>query len=166
MIKAKFGCFGPDNSRALEAISIKLTPRQKEIVRLLSNGLVSSQIGKRLNIAEGTVNFHYRDAKDRIGYDIKTRSFVCAKLILSRIIEPPEGAEKVDLSLLTSRELQMIDLASYDLYGKEVANLMGIAYSTMKGFHCVNIFQKLGATNLTHAISLYVAQRIMNPGRE
>ena len=42
---------------------VKLTPRQKEILRLLSNGFDAKSAGRELDISVHTVNEHLREAR-------------------------------------------------------------------------------------------------------
>src|SRR5579872_572796 len=45
----------------------KLTPRQKEILRLLSNGFDAKSAGRELDISVHTVNEHLREARRLLG---------------------------------------------------------------------------------------------------
>ena len=46
-----------------------LTPREREIVRLVAQGLRNKQIARRLAIAEGTVKIHPHNVYQKAGVD-------------------------------------------------------------------------------------------------
>ncbi len=72
----------PSNSRSIEAmvqeppvsspealplVFASLTPREKEVLRLLAQGLTSAHIAERLVIGVVTVNFHVRSIYSKLG---------------------------------------------------------------------------------------------------
>jgi DNA-binding NarL/FixJ family response regulator len=46
-----------------------LTPREREIVRLVAEGLRNREIASRLSISEGTVKIHLHNVYDKLGVD-------------------------------------------------------------------------------------------------
>ena len=46
-----------------------LTPREREIVKLVSEGLRNREIASRLSISEGTVKIHLHNVYDKLGVD-------------------------------------------------------------------------------------------------
>jgi DNA-binding NarL/FixJ family response regulator len=48
-------------------VSATLTPREKEVLRLLAQGLTSAQIAEQLVIGVVTVNFHVRSIYSKLG---------------------------------------------------------------------------------------------------
>ena len=46
-----------------------LTPRELEIVRMVSEGLRNKEIGERLSISEGTVKVHLHNVYEKLGVD-------------------------------------------------------------------------------------------------
>ena len=50
-------------------VSPVLTPREIEIVRLVSEGLRNKAIGERLHISEGTVKVHLHNIYEKLGID-------------------------------------------------------------------------------------------------
>ena len=57
---------------------VLLTPREHDVLRLLSEGLSNQQIGRRLGIHQTTVKFHLRNAFDQIGVADRTAAAVWA----------------------------------------------------------------------------------------
>ena len=58
---------GGKNGEAGETVS--LTPREREIIRMVSQGLRNREIGQRLFISEGTVKIHLHNVYDKLGLD-------------------------------------------------------------------------------------------------
>jgi DNA-binding NarL/FixJ family response regulator len=51
-----------------------LTPREHEILRLVSSGLGNREIAKRLAISEHTVKFHVSSILGKLGADSRTEA--------------------------------------------------------------------------------------------
>ena len=51
----------------------KLTRRQHEIVALVSTGLSNKEIGRKLNVAEGTVKLHLHAIYTKLGIPNRTK---------------------------------------------------------------------------------------------
>ncbi len=56
----------------------RLTRREREILRLLAEGLSNEQVGRRLHIAAETVRTHVRSAMDKLGADTRTQAVATA----------------------------------------------------------------------------------------
>ena len=56
-----------------------LTPRELEIVRLVSQGLRNKEIAERLSITEGTVKVHLHKAYDKLGVDSRIELVLAAQ---------------------------------------------------------------------------------------
>jgi DNA-binding NarL/FixJ family response regulator len=54
--------------------SAKLTQREREVLRLLADGLRNEEIGKRLFISPETVRTHIRKAMDKLDADTRTQA--------------------------------------------------------------------------------------------
>jgi DNA-binding NarL/FixJ family response regulator len=52
----------------------KLTQREREVLRLLADGLANEEIGKRLFISPETVRTHVRKAMDKLEADTRTQA--------------------------------------------------------------------------------------------
>jgi DNA-binding NarL/FixJ family response regulator len=61
----------------------RLTPRQRELLGLLSHGLTNSQIGRRLGISEGTVRSHLEAVYTRLG--VSSRAAAVAHAFPDRV---------------------------------------------------------------------------------
>lgn len=57
------------NEETLAEISVLLTPRELEVVRMVAAGLRNKQIAERLFIAEGTVKVHLHNIYDKLELD-------------------------------------------------------------------------------------------------
>jgi two-component system nitrate/nitrite response regulator NarL len=57
---------------------LKLTERQQEIVRELSEGVSNKEIGRRLGLAEGTVKIHLNRIYRKLGIANRTALAVMA----------------------------------------------------------------------------------------
>lgn len=49
--------------------TVSLTPREREIIRMVAHGLRNREIGQRLCISEGTVKIHLHNVYDKLGLD-------------------------------------------------------------------------------------------------
>jgi DNA-binding NarL/FixJ family response regulator len=55
-----------------------LTPREREVLRLLAEGLANKQIAKRLGVSEHTVKFHLNAIMGKLGAESRTEAVVRA----------------------------------------------------------------------------------------
>ncbi|MFE7675546.1 response regulator [Streptomyces albidoflavus] len=55
-----------------------LTPREREVLALLADGLTNSQVGRRLGLTEGTVKGHVSSVLRRLGVDNRAAAAVLA----------------------------------------------------------------------------------------
>jgi two-component system nitrate/nitrite response regulator NarL len=62
----------------------KLTQRERDVLRLLADGLSNEEIGKQLHISAETVRTHVRKAMDKLGAD--TRTEAVARALRFRLI--------------------------------------------------------------------------------
>lgn len=60
----------PEESETLEA----LTPRESEVLQLLSEGLGNKEIASRLHISEHTIKFHIRSILGKLGASSRTEA--------------------------------------------------------------------------------------------
>lgn len=56
-----------DGGRSIRAAHASLSPREKEVLQLLAEGLSSPQIGKRLFVSKATVETHRRNIMRKLG---------------------------------------------------------------------------------------------------
>src|SRR4029079_5757895 len=59
--------------------SDRLTPREREVLRLVAEGLSNKQIGVRLHITERTAKFHVTAILGNLGADNRARAVAVAK---------------------------------------------------------------------------------------
>jgi len=59
-------------SRAGEAERAALTHRERQIIRLVSEGLSNKQIARRLNVADGTIKVHIHHIFEKLRVDNRT----------------------------------------------------------------------------------------------
>jgi pSer/pThr/pTyr-binding forkhead associated (FHA) protein len=72
----------PDEDRPV------LSPRQKEVLRFLRDGLTNPEIAKRLGVTERTVKAHCQEVFDRLG--ARNRTAAVAAAMRLGVIEDPE----------------------------------------------------------------------------
>jgi len=63
-----------EHPRASMPMDIELTPRQREVLDLLSQGLTHKQICQKLNISQRTVNMHIANLKARLNAETNAQS--------------------------------------------------------------------------------------------
>lgn len=54
------------------ALSVELTPREEQIVRMISKGIPSSEIAERLNLSIHTINSHRKNILKKLGFKSPT----------------------------------------------------------------------------------------------
>ncbi|MEZ5284938.1 MAG: response regulator transcription factor [Vicinamibacterales bacterium] len=72
-------------------------------------------------------------------------------------------ASRAEMKALTSREVEVLDLASQGLSNKDIASALGIALETAK-VHVRNILEKLGVSDRTAAVTLAIRRGILHVG--
>jgi two-component system response regulator NreC len=55
-----------------EALSVELTPREEQIVRMISKGTASSHIAEKLNLSIHTINSHRKNIIKKLGFKSPT----------------------------------------------------------------------------------------------
>jgi DNA-binding NarL/FixJ family response regulator len=65
-----------------EALSDKLTPRQREVLALLARGMSNKEIARALRIAEGTTKIHASGVLRVLGARNRTEAAAIAKILL------------------------------------------------------------------------------------
>jgi DNA-binding NarL/FixJ family response regulator len=63
----------------LRARSYDLTTRERQIIRVLSDGVTNKEIGRRLRLAEGTVKVHLHHIYRKLGIANRTALAVLAR---------------------------------------------------------------------------------------
>jgi DNA-binding NarL/FixJ family response regulator len=68
----------PEVERPAPVAALGLTPREREVLRLLAKGLSDRQIAAALSISERTAGNHVQHAMRKIGVDSRTEAAVFA----------------------------------------------------------------------------------------
>ena len=68
----------------------RLSPREREVTRMLASGLTGAQIARRLELSPETVRTHIRNAMDHIG--ATTRAQLVALAVSHGMVAPDGGA--------------------------------------------------------------------------
>jgi len=68
-----------------------LTPRQREVVELISGGLTNQQIAQQLAVGPGTVEGHVQRILSRLG--VRSRTQVAALTVGIRLLEPVQSLD-------------------------------------------------------------------------
>ncbi len=71
--------WGVDAPAADEAAFAALSPRERQILALLSDGLPNAEIGARLSISEKTVRNHISSVYDKLGVWNRAQAVVFAR---------------------------------------------------------------------------------------
>ena len=56
---------------------VELTPREMEVLQLLTEGLSNKEIGQRLSLSPRTINFHLDNIYSKLGVTTRTEAAVC-----------------------------------------------------------------------------------------
>lgn len=81
------------------------------------------------------------------------------KPLLNRLAQ--QSKTRDETSVLTPRELQMLEFLAEGQSSKEIANFLSITEATVKG-HLKNLYDKLGAADRAHAVAIALRQRIID----
>src|SRR3982074_1060303 len=85
-----------------ENVMIVLTDRERQIMRLVSEGLSNKEIGRRLNIADGTIKVHLHHIYQKL--EISNRTVLAALAISQNEITGHSGSHTHTEELLNSGE--------------------------------------------------------------
>jgi DNA-binding NarL/FixJ family response regulator len=77
-----------DEEHLAEDTSLELSPRERDVLELLREGLGNKQIATRLGIGETTVKSHLRKAFERIGVTDRTSAALWAQRHLQQVAVP------------------------------------------------------------------------------
>lgn len=81
------------------------------------------------------------------------------KPLLNRLAQ--QSNTQGETSVLTPRELQILEFLAEGQSSKEIANFLSITEATVKG-HLKNLYDKLGAADRAHAVAIALRQRIID----
>lgn len=69
--------------------SVQLTPRERDCLLLLAQGLRTERIGERMNISAATAEFHLRNARRKLGAATREQALIRAAML--GLIRPSSG---------------------------------------------------------------------------
>ncbi|MEH1939195.1 MAG: response regulator transcription factor [Nostoc sp.] len=78
----------PTQSSAVPSSLGELTPREKEVLRLIATGASNREIAQKLYISEGTVKNHVTNILNRLNLRDRTQAAIWANTYLSYLNEP------------------------------------------------------------------------------
>ena len=67
------------NPNKTESVCVRLTPREREILGLLAQGLTNKAIAARLSVGEQTVKNHVSDILAKVGLNNRTQAALWAQ---------------------------------------------------------------------------------------
>lgn len=78
----------PTQSSVVPSSLAELTPREKEVLRLIATGASNREIAQKLYISEGTVKNHVTNILNRLNLRDRTQAAIWANTYLSYLNEP------------------------------------------------------------------------------
>jgi len=151
---------GPRNYYEIEPPRSKLSPRETEILHLLSKDLTNKQIATRLDISDSTVKNHV--TKILAVLDAQDHTQAVLKAINRGILNLDDLKSDFNLSLydyITDREKEILaDLANHQNTPGNIAiaNRLNISTKTVN-VHMLNISEKTGLSSRTQKALFYLA---------
>jgi DNA-binding NarL/FixJ family response regulator len=79
----QFPATAPDPEKSIPPSLVELTPREKEVLRLIANGASNREIAHTLYISEGTVKNHVTNILSRLNLRDRTQAAILANTFLS-----------------------------------------------------------------------------------
>jgi len=70
-----------------------LTSREQEVIMALAEGLSNKDVGRRLNLSEGTVKVHLHNLYNKLGVKNRTALVVLVHNIFARVRTAPPYCE-------------------------------------------------------------------------
>lgn len=115
-----------------------LTSREREVLRLVTEGKNVKEIASLLHVSVKTAETHRQ------------------RIILQHIVPHLQGAVT-----LTSREKEILHWVKDGKSSWEIASILGISQDTVK-FHIKNVFQKLNTTSRSQAIAIAIEAKLID----
>jgi DNA-binding NarL/FixJ family response regulator len=127
------------------------SPRQREVVEHLREGLTNRQIARELGIAESTVKSHVSAAFLRLGVDSRARA---AAMLNGRIDARSPATIEIDAMQLgmklTARQAEILHLVADGLTNRQIGRRLLVSEGTIKA-QLTAIFWRLGVANRVQA---------------
>jgi DNA-binding NarL/FixJ family response regulator len=154
---------GPDAARAAGATLAahdplgRLTPREREVLGLVREGLASKEIARRLGISSATVRCHVQNVLTKLGVYSRLQA---AALTSGRggggggggggEMSEPQNAR---LRTLTRRETQVLQALAGGMERKEIAARLYVSPHTVRT-HVQRVLAKLGVHSVVGAMAV------------
>jgi DNA-binding NarL/FixJ family response regulator len=154
--------------RDITQLAKRLSPREIEILELAQKGLHNREIAQVLELSEGTVRnylssiYESLNARNRIE---AIQSAIELGLLTPKGVILPEHEES-DLSMpyagLSSREIEILELAQKGLTNREIAETLGLSDGTVRNYFS-NIYDDLNSPTRAEAIQRAVELGLLTP---
>lgn len=131
----------------VERAAVPLTGRELDVLRLLSLGRRSLEIGSVLGVSAHTVENHKRRIFAKLGARSETQAV--AEAIRRGLVRRPPA---VRTARLTPRESEIINLAAAGNSVKQTARALNISVKTVESIQS-HLFRKLGVSGRTGAVA-------------
>jgi DNA-binding NarL/FixJ family response regulator len=130
----------------IQRASDPLTPRQKQVVRLLAQGYTNDEIATELKISTKTVEAHVARSKQRL---VVSRRVDLARLTKNLVRPEPEPEPKInDRPRLTWQEERVIRLVHAGLRDRLIDAVLGVKEGVVRKVYLPKIYEKLGVNRL------------------
>ena len=154
----------PFATRTLET-SIGLTPREKELLLLISSGWENGEIAEALRISRNTVKNINKGLFFKLGVD--SRTVAAITVLADRLVDVSElkivYADQINCleeGTLTARRTGILKLIAKGLFNKEIARELNISKATVRN-HIAIIFRELKARNRTEVAMAYLLNNLL-----
>jgi DNA-binding NarL/FixJ family response regulator len=154
----------PFATRTLET-NVDLTPREKELLLLISLGWENEEIGEALGISRRTVKNINSGLFSKLGVD--TRTEVAITALADELIDASElktvYADQINClekNTLTVRQTEILKLITRGLFNKEIARELCISMPAVRN-HITIILRRLKARNRTEITMAYLLSNLL-----
>jgi DNA-binding NarL/FixJ family response regulator len=163
-IAYRLGLLDPgDASEALRERLTDLTPRLREVISLVAQGLNNKQIADQLSVTENTVKNHLKYVLAKL--DARDRAQLVAIAYRLGLLDPGDASEALRerLTDLTPRLRDVFSLVAQGLNNKQIADQLGITENTVKN-HLKYVLAKLDARDRAQLVAIAYRLGLLDPG--
>jgi DNA-binding NarL/FixJ family response regulator len=129
-------------------VAVSLTPRQREVLQLVADGLSTRRIAEQLWLSPATVRNHVRAVLVGLGAHTRLEAVATAHR-LGLLRERPPGAPP---PLLTTRQNEVLVLLVAGLSTRSMAGRLGLSPSTVRN-HVASLTGVLGVHSRLEAVA-------------
>lgn len=131
----------------------KLTPREREVMRLVAQGLSNREVGEQLSLAMGTVKWSLHNIYEKL--DVSNRA-QAVWFVLNRqpdvLYDPDDERQPMgDAESISRRRRQILKLVADGLSNRDIAETIFLSEATIK-WHLYHLFRLLGVRSRSQAI--------------